>query len=109
MMLVGYTLVYAAVAARGRFVLNPWAALLADAYTTSGTAPGTTTPTTPTGKQHPGTRQSKPQAPIAPAAVNPSGGTPVPGNPFDRINQAVSNAAKTATKAVIHWIGGLIP
>lgn len=32
-LLLGYTLVYAAVANHGAFATNPWAALVADAYT----------------------------------------------------------------------------
>lgn len=47
----GYTLVYAAVANRGRFATDPWAGLFADAYTSNAaiaTAEQGTNPNAPT-------------------------------------------------------------
>lgn len=46
---LGYLLVYASVANRGRFATHPWAGLLADAYTDGATSPPGLPPEGPQG------------------------------------------------------------
>ena len=43
LLFAGYTLIYSAVANGGRFVTEPWAALLGDAYTDTSTSAATAT------------------------------------------------------------------
>lgn len=60
---IGYTLIYAAVANRGRFATDPWGALLADAYDTTPGTPSAVSPLPPT--------TSPTVDPTAPAATRP--------------------------------------